>query len=191
MKTFHALPILILASGANLSTAQTLTVTNAPRTFSIVAPATWIQQAVKTGASRVKFSSPPGTPYAECAVLVKEFSAARNYPQEYFDAQMKQPTTIAEKTSLLSARYSNVSVTNLVFSSLSGFPGQSYNVSFSVGSPAGEIWNRALFVESATVPGVVWTVGCGGVGRTPQEADKAYFYWQNEISRFSTNIRIH
>lgn len=185
------LALCLISIGSSMSTpAQVLTVTNSPRGFSVATPTSWLQQPVSTGSSRVKFSSPTGTPSAECSVLVKEFPGLSGLPQDYFDSIILKQTSAIERTEQLASRYNNVRVWGIGFSSISGFPGQSYNVSFSVGTPFGEMWYRAFYVESATAPGLVWTIGCGGSGKNLEEASRAFSFWQNEIMKFSTNIRI-
>ena len=190
MRILRLVLCFIFVTSSMSTTAQVLTVTNSPRAFSVATPTSWLLRPVSTGNSRIKFSSPSGTPSAECSVISKEFAGLSGLPQEYFDSIILKQTSAAERTDQLAARYNNVRVWGVGFTSVSGFPGQSYNVSFSVGTPSGEVWYRAYYVESATVPGLVWTIGCGGSGRTLDEANRSFSFWQNEISVFATNIRI-
>ena len=170
--------------------AQSLMVVNSPRPFSVVAPATWVQQPTTTGNSRVKFSSPSGTPRAECAVIVIDSPALRGFSQEYFNAIALDLPAASDLAYQLTSRYNNVGVWGVGFATISGFPAQSYNVRYSVGSPIGEIWGTSRHVTAMTAPGFAWVVSCGGLGKTPQEADIAFSHWQIEILRFSTNVRI-
>lgn len=174
----------------NQVNAETVTVKNSPRSFTVVAPTSWIQQPTTTGSSRIKFAAPSGTPTAECSVIVKEFPGLKGLPQSTFDSQMVVPVSITEIESQLSSQYNNVRVFSTGASSISGYPGHLYNVQYSVGTPAGELWMRGIMVTTATTPGLVWTIGCGALGKSREEAQKGYSYWQSEIMRFPTNIKI-
>ena len=174
----------------NQVNAETVTVENSPRSFTVVAPASWIQQPTTTGSSRIKFSAPSGTPLAECSVIVKEFPGLRHVPQSTFDRQMATPIGTTEIATQLSSQYNNVTVFSTGAARISGYPAQLYNVLYSVGTPAGEIWMRGIIVTTATTPGLVWTLGCCALGKSREEAQKGYSYWQSEIMRFPTNIKI-
>lgn len=170
--------------------AQTVVITNSPRQFSVVSPKSWTQQPTTTGNSRVRFFSPPGTPPAECAVIVQEYPSLRNQPQAYYDAIMVEPQNPNELAAQLSTRYNNVNIMSTGSAAISGYPAQLANAQFSVGTPRGELWGRGIFVTTATIPGLVWSISCGGLGPSPIEAQKAYLYWQSEIVIFHTNLKI-
>jgi hypothetical protein len=170
--------------------AQTVNVQNSPRPFTVVAPASWVLQATTTGNSRIKFASPSGAPAAECAVIVKDFPGLRGQPQSTFDQQMVEPQNPRELASQLSSRYNNVEVFATGVASVSGFPAQLANVQYSVGTPSGELWVRGITVSTGTTPGLVWTISCGASGKNLAEAQKGYSYWQLEMTRFLTNIKI-
>lgn len=170
--------------------AQTVMVKNSPRPFTVVPPHSWVQQPTTTGNSRVKFAAPPGTPSAECAVIVKEFPGLRNMSQSMFDQQMAESPDVDKTASQLSSRVNNVRVFATGVASVSGHPAQLINFRYSIGSPAGEMWFRGITVTAGTTPGIVWTISCGGQGGTADEAQKGYSYWQLEINRFTTNVKI-
>jgi hypothetical protein len=170
--------------------AQPVTVKNSPRSFTVVAPTSWIQQPTTTGSSRIKFAAPPGTPAAECSVIVKEFLGLSGVPQSTLDRKMAEPLSTTEIASQLSSQYNNVRVFSTGVASISGYPAHLYNVEYSVGTPAGEIWTRGIMVTAATTPGLVWTIGCGALGKSSEKAQKGYSYWQLEFIRFPTNIKI-
>jgi len=184
---------LLIGCGLLLATqaiAQTVKVQNSPRPFTVVSPTSWVQQPTSTGNSRIKFAAPSGTPAAECAVIVKDFPGLRGEPQSTFDQQMAEPPNPREMASQLSSRYNNVKVFSTGVASVSGFPAQLVNVQYSVGTPSGELWARGITVTTATTPGLVWTITCGALGKNLDEAQKGYSYWQLEITRFLTNIKI-
>lgn len=176
--------------GSGQAFAQQILVEDAPRPFTVVAPNSWVRAPTTTGSSRVKFAAPAGTPSAECAVLVKELHGLENQPQSYYDQQMLGPPNPGELASQLSSRYNNVSVFGPAVAFISGYPAQFANTQYSVGTPAGEQWARGISVSTATTPGLVWIVVCGAIGRTAEEAQKGFSYWQAEIMRFPTNVKI-
>lgn len=51
-------------------------------------------------------------------------------------------------------------------------------------------WVKAKNVSAGTVPGLVWTVVCGATGKTVEQAKQGYDYWQLEINKFPTFLRI-
>ena len=190
MKCNVAIAVLLIAVAFVRDVrAQSVTITDSPRPFSATAPAGWSRQPPATGNSRLKYVSPNGTPYAECAVIVKTIPAMRGHPQSEMDAAMLQapdPSSIAQG---LAGSYNNVRVISAGNAGLSGVPAQTYNVQYSVGSPAGEQWIRGVTTTALTVPDVSWTVACAGQGRTLAEAQKAFDYWQLEFVKFATYIK--
>lgn len=185
--------VCIVGGGLFVATqamAKTVKVQNSPRPFSVVSPSSWVQQPTTTGNSRIKFAAPLGTPAAECAVIVKEFPGLKGEPQSTFNQQMAEPQKPNEMAAQLSSRYNNVKVIATGVASISGYPAQLTNVLYSVGTPSGELWTRGILITTATTPGLVWTIGCGALGWSPDEAQKGYSHWQSEIIRFPTNIKI-
>jgi hypothetical protein len=169
--------------------AQSVTITDSPRSFFATAPAGWSRQPPATGNSRLKYASPSGTPYAECAVIVKTLPALRGHSQSEMDAAMldtPDPDIIARG---LASSFNNVRVISAGNATLSGVPAQIYNVQYSVGTPAGVQWIRGVTTTAMTVPDVSWTLTCGGQGRTLAEAQKAFDYWQLEFVKFATFIK--
>lgn len=170
--------------------AQTVYVKNAPRTFTTVMPTSWTKEVTSTGNSRVKFASPQGTPPAECAVIVLDLPVLRGHLQANLDLKMAEIPSPTEMASQLSSRYNNVKILATSAASISGHPAQLTKAQYSVGTPSGELWAMAIIVTSATTPGLIWTTSCGALGWSPSEAQKAFSYWQSEIVRFHTNVKI-
>jgi hypothetical protein len=170
--------------------AQTVQVKNSPRPFSIVAPSSWTQQPTTTGNSRIKFVSPAGTPAAECAVIVQAFPGLKGITQSTLDQQMAAPPDLNQMASHLSSNFNNVKVLSVGISSVSGHPAQLFNVQYSIGTPDGEQWIRGIMVTTATTPGLIWTTSCGALGKNIDDALKGYSYWQLDIIRFPTSIKI-
>jgi hypothetical protein len=170
--------------------AETISIKNSPRPFTIVPPSSWTQQPTTTGNSRIRFHSPVKTPSAECAVIVQEYPGLKDAPQSMFDQKMAEPPNPNVIKSQLSSRFNNVKVLSVGVASISGHPAQLYNVQYSVGTPDGEQWFRGIIITAGTTPGLVWSISCGASGKNINEALKGYNYWQSEIVRFPTNIKI-
>ncbi len=170
--------------------AQTVSVKNSPRPFTIIPPTSWVQQPTSTGNSRVKFAAPPGAPAAECAVIVQEYPIAKDIPQSTLDKGMLEGLTISEMTEQLSAIFNNVKIFSVAVANISGHPAQLANYLYSVGIPSGEIWVRGIYITAATTPGLIWIICCGATGQDANEAQKGYSYWQLEFIKFQTNIKI-
>jgi len=170
--------------------AQAVNVTNSPRSFTVIPPTSWVQQPTSTGNSRIKFVAPSGTPYAECAVIVQEYRIAKNIPQTTLDKGMAEGLTISEMTEQLSAMFNNVKIYSVAMANISGHQAQLANCQYSIGTPSGEIWVRGIYVTAATTPGLIWIISCGAIGEDENEAQKGFSYWQLEILKFPTNIKI-
>jgi len=170
--------------------AQTVNVTDSPRPFTVVPPTSWVQQPTSTGNSRIKFVAPSGTPYAECTVIVQEYPVAKDIPQSPLDKGMLEGLDSSEISAQLSSIYNNVKIFSVGVADFSGHPAQLVNFQYSVGTPTGEVWTRGITVTAATTPGLIWIVSCGALGKSAAEAQKGYWYWQLEIAKFSTNIKI-
>lgn len=170
--------------------AQTVKVTNTPRIFTAVMPTSWTQQPTTTGNSRVKFATPQGDPPAECAVIVIDSPGLRGQLQTTFDQKMAEIPSSSEMATQLSSRYNNVKILATGAASISGHPAQLTRAQYSVGTPSGELWAMVIMVTTATTPGLIWTTSCGALGWSPSEAQKAFSYWQSEIVRFHTNVKI-
>ena len=175
---------------ATLAIAKTVKVQNSPRPFTVVPPDSWEQQPTLTGNSRIKFTSPLGTPPATCAVIVIEIPQLKDVPQSTFSQGMAEPPDIDGFTAQLSSGVNNVKVVSANNAVLFGFPSQRVNVQYSSGTPSGEIWFRGITDTTVTTPGISWAVSCGGSGKNLDEAKKAFSYWQSEIIRFPTNVKI-
>lgn len=184
------LVIVFCVFGISQVLAQAVSVKNSPRPFTIVPPSSWVQQPTSTGNSRVKFIAPPGRPAAECAVIVQEYPIAKDIPQSTLDKGMLEGLTISEMTEQLSAIVNNVKIFSIASANISGYPAQLANCQYSVGTPSGEVWVRGIYVTTATTPGLIWIVSCGATGRDAKEAQKGYSYWQLELLKFPTNIKI-
>jgi len=156
--------------------AQTVRVDNSPRPFTVVAPTSWIQQPTSTVNSRIKFVAPSGTPVAKCNVIVKECPELRGLPQSTFDQGIAEPGNSTEMASWFSSIFNNVRVLSIGAANVSGHPTQLYNVQYSVGTPGNESWVRGSWVTTVTTPGLTWTIGCGGLGASLNEALKGYSY---------------
>jgi len=166
-------------------------VSETPRAFSAIPPASWIRGPIKTRSTRLSLTSPPETPFAACSVSVKKIPALKNVPQATFNEGMvNDPPSIDEMASQLSGQYNNVRVfsSNSIF--VSDFPAQLYKFRHGVGSPEGELWTYGIMVTTATTPGLMWGITCAGVGSSQEEAQRNYSYWQSELVLFSANIKI-
>ena len=177
---------VVLLFTATPVAAQIVTVTDAPRAFSIASPTGWTRQPPATGNSRLKFVSPPGTPYAERAVIVQELPSLRGQPQSYYDQFMAEPPDPSEMQQQLASQFSNVRAFAPGVANLSGHPAQVINVEYS----AGQQWIRGVNTITGTTPGLVWTLTCGAGGKSPAEARKGFSHWQVELARFPTYLKI-
>lgn len=125
-----------------------------------------------------------------CCVIVQEYPGLKDAPQSMFDQKMAEPPNPNVIKSQLSSRFNNVKVLSVEVASISGHPAQLYNLQYSVGTPDGEQWFRGIIITAGTTPGLVWSIVCGATGKNINEALKGYNYWQSEIVRFPTNIKI-
>ena len=170
--------------------AQTVTIKDSSRPFSVKPPNSWVRESTSTGNSRVKFVSPPDTPPAECAVIVKELFPLQGFTQQELDKQSLELVSLEGLRQHLSSSYNNVQVFTTGVAEISGYPAQTVQFEYSTGTPDGELWARAFTSTTKTTPGIVWTITCGALGYTPEDAQKGYSYWQSEMVKFPTHVKI-
>ena len=172
------------------ASAEPLTVRNAPRPFSIVVPNAWKKAPNMTANTRVSYSSPSGTPLANCAVTAVTFRG-ESVSQKEISSNFRNPPSTADMEKDLAASYNNVRVLGITRGILSDYPAWIVRFEASVGSPAGEDWIVMISTVTAVAPNITWQVGCGGTGASLQEARNAFHYWQSDIVNFPKNFRIH
>lgn len=182
--------ILMMLYAANSLAENRVLISDARLSFYITAPTNWVRAPTGTQNSKVKFMSPDGTPVATCAVIVQYMPSFQDKSQNEFDQYMASEPNSDDFQKQLAASLNNVQVFNSGNRFLSGHPAQLFNVRFSSGTAQGEFWTRGIQLVTMTKPGMTWIISCGSVAKTPQQADKAYSYWQDEINRFSTNLKI-
>ena len=172
------------------ASAEVARITESPRPFLVSPPAQWVVLQPTRQSTRARYASPAGSPSAECAVTVKEYAGLAQQSQNQLDQSMMELPSSKELTSQLSAQYNNVRVFSIGHIWVSGFAGQIVNYQHSVGTTSGELWSRVISLTFATTPGLIWVVGCGGTGFSPEDARRNYSYWQSDILNFLSSIRI-
>lgn len=175
---------------ASQSIAQTIDVKDAPRPFSVSAPASWIRQEASAAGSPIRFVAPPGTPSAICSVLAKEMLALKDRSQPSLDREMAMPMNPKDFASQYASILSDLEVFETETVSISSFPAQLANVKYRARTPRGEVWLRGIIATTATTPGLIWTASCAGIGKDALEAQQSYSYWQSEMRKFRDNIKI-
>ena len=185
----YLLTLIILWTTNSLAESSVL-ISDAKLPFYVTAPTNWIRVPTGTQNSKVKFTSPDGTPAAICAVIVQFMPSLQDRSQYEFDQYMASEPDSTAMQNQLAASFNNVQVFNPGTRFLSGHPAQLFNVRYSTGTTRGEFWERDILVVTMTKTGITWTISCGSLAKSPQEANKAYSYWQDEIQRFSTNLKI-
>lgn len=173
----------------SLARAQVIQVTNSPRTFTVLSPATWTRGPAVTGNTRISLVSPRGTPRGECAVIAIEFKGT-SMSQSEINQNMATLASQSETEAELARSYNNVKVRSVGRGLLAGFPSHVANFEYSVGTPTGEIWGVMTTSTAAVAPNISWTVGCGGLGKSIDEARKSYSHWQVELNNFPTSFKL-
>jgi hypothetical protein len=169
--------------------AQAVRVTNAPRSFTVVPPATWVSGPIATGNTRIAFASPTGAPTAGCSVLAVEIKGQRLSQQE-IDINMAELLTAEDAKAHLSTSYNNVTVRSIGRGLLAGYLATVVVFNYSVGTPTGEVWGVMTSTTAVVAPNVSWSVGCGGLGESLADAKKSYSHWQAEMSNFPSNFKM-
>jgi hypothetical protein len=185
-----ALFIIIAFTAIPVQAEDRIAISNVLRPFTVKPITSWVQVPPTTGNSRVKFVSPDGTPRAECAVIVQEYPQLSELTQAELDLRTRAAYNDKEIQQNLSKRYNNVVVDSSSTAAVSGYAANWINTRFSVGAPSGEVWSRGFNIGFATTPGVIWTISCGGLGRSLEEANKAFSYWQSAMVTFHTHLKI-
>lgn len=192
MNRFYFIYLLFIISLGPITNAfcAEFVIKTPPRPFSVVPPNGWVKKNPSTGNSKLLISSPPNTPYAECCVIVQHHKSLEFLNQTQFDILNSERTSPKEFAQQLSSTFNNVEVFSTGAVNLSGHPGNLANYLYSVGTEKGEMWARGFMSVTGTTPGLIWSIGCGGLGQTPEDAKKSFTYWQLEFGRFLTNVKI-
>lgn len=172
------------------SFAQVVSVTKAPRPFSVVPPPTWVPGPIVTGNTRIAFTSLKSAPHAECAVTAVLFKGV-NMRQEDINQNMAQLPTARDVEAELGRSYNNVKVRSISRGLLAGYPAHAIKFEFIVGTPDGERWGVMSSTTAAIAPGVSWSVACGGLGKNLADARNSYSHWQSETNNFPTNFKFN
>ena len=164
------------------------TVTNEEFGFTLQYPTSWTVQPAGTPNSRAKVVSPRGSPHAECAVIVQRYPQLSSLKQGDIDQLFAKNPSASEVKQALSHGYGDVTVLAVSVGALQSRPAHMTRARYSVGTESGKMFFSGRMVSTAT-PGLTWTITCGAVGRSPDEAEKGYQHWQTAINNIIFSFR--
>jgi len=183
--------VCLLLAASSVALAEDLrTFANSECQFSFQYPASWQVRPPGSPNSRGKVVSPNGSPSAECAVIVKRFPQLSSLSQMEIDQVFARQPTPSEFREGLRPTLNDVTVMTVSVGALQSRPAQLARVQYSVGTEFGKVYVSGRTVTTAT-PGLSWTITCGGLGGTFEEAARNYLHWQTAINRlvFSFQFR--
>ncbi len=179
---------LLLATPHDAFADALQTVTNKEFGFTFQYPNSWVIQPAGTPNSRAKVVSPRGSPHAECAVIVQRYPQLSSLKQGDIDQLFAKSPSASEVKQALSQGYGDVTVLAVSVGSLQSRPAHMTRARYSVGTESGKMFSSGRMVSTAT-PGLTWTITCGAVGRSPDEAEKGYQHWQTAINSIIFSFR--
>ena len=157
--------------------------------FSFKFPASWHVQAPITPNSKVKVVSPSSSLSAECAVIIKKVSQLDGQSQENLDQMLLQsPPDKEQYQATLMQGFSDVSVIAVSQGRLGSRIAHMVRTRYSVRSKSSKEF-VSMRMAKAFSPGMSWGLTCGGQGKSPDEAEKAYEYWQTAINNIFMTFR--
>ena len=179
---------LMLAASSGAFGENLRTFTNQEFGFTFQYPVAWTVQPPGTPNSRAKVVSPKGSPYAECAVIVQRYPQLSSLKQVDIDQVFAKRPPASEVKEGLRQGFNDVAVLAVSVGALHSRPAHLARVRYSVGTQSGKMFSSGRIVSTAT-PGLTWTVGCGGRGRSFDDAEKGYQYWQAAINNIIFSFR--
>lgn len=157
--------------------------------FSFKYPAAWVVQAPTTPNTKAKVVSPSSALTAECAVTVKRMSQLDALNQADLDqALLQSPPDREQYQTTLMQGFSDVSVIAVSQGRLGSRIAHMVRARYSV-RDASEKNYLSVRMAKAFSPGLSWGLICGGQGTSPDEAERAYEYWQSEINNTFISFR--
>jgi hypothetical protein len=171
-------------------TSDTQNFNNEEYHFSFTFPASWHVQPPTTPNSKAKVAS-SSTPYAECAVGFKRVPMLDNMSQAELDLSLAQsPPSRDEYEAALKQGANNVSVIALNSAFFGSRAAHMIRARYSIMNASVNQFCSVRMAKGFS-PGQSWTFTCGGHGKTPDEAEKAYEYWQSAINNIFFSFRFH
>ena len=150
--------------------------------FSFKFPASWHAQAPTTPNTKAKVVSPSSAFTAECAVTVKTMSQLSEMSQAKLDQLLLQtPPDREQYQATLMQGFSDVSVIAVSQGRLGLRIAHMVRARYSLRSESAKEFVSVRMAKTFS-PGVSWGLTCGGQGKTPAEAEKAFQYWQSAIN---------
>lgn len=157
--------------------------------FSFQYPASWTVQPPASPNSKAKVASPLTPYFAECALIIKSIGQVSGYSQAELDRMLLQsPPNKAQYQSMLMQSFSDVSVTAVSQGRLGARIAHLVRARYSMTNQPDKAF-VSIRMAKAFSPGMSWGLTCGGQGRTPAEAGKAFEYWQAAINHVFTTFR--
>ena len=159
--------------------------------FNFKFPASWHIQSPTTPNTKAKVASSSAEICAECAVVFKRVPMLDNLSQAELDLSLGQsPPDREEYQASLNQGFSNVSVLAVSQGLLGSRVAHMVRARYSVGNgPAKQF--MSVRMAKGFSPGQSWVLTCGGQGKSPDEAERAYEYWQSAINNIFFSFRFH
>jgi hypothetical protein len=180
-----ALPLTIPVSYAE----GTQTYSDTEYHFSFKFPASWRLLERTTPNTKAKIASSPSTLAAECAVTVKAVPQLNGRSQDELDQLLLQspPDKQQYQVSLMQG-FGDVSVIAVSQGRLGSRIAHMVRSRYSIGNESTKEF-VSVRMAKAFSPGTSWVLTCGGKGKTPAEAEKAFEYWQAAINNVFATFR--
>jgi hypothetical protein len=162
---------------------------NKEYSFGFKFPASWNIQAPTTPNTKAKVVSTSLIFAAECAVTVKSMSQLGERSQTELDQLLlESPPDKDQYFATLIQGFSDVSVIAVSQGRLGSRIAHMVRARYSVRSESAKEF-VSVRMAKAFSPGASWGLTCGGRGKTPAEAEKAFEYWQAAINNVFTTFR--
>ncbi len=162
---------------------------NKEHRFSFKYPAAWVVQAPTTPNTKAKVVSPSSALTAECAVTVKKMSQLNAINQADLDqALLQSPPDREQYQTTLMQGFSDVSVIAVSQGRLGSRIAHMVRARYSVRNESAKVFVSGRMAKAFS-PGLSWVLTCGGQGTSPDEAERAYEYWQSAINNTFISFR--
>jgi hypothetical protein len=157
--------------------------------FSFKFPTSWHTEAPTTPNTKGKVVSPSSMFRAGCAVTVKAMLQLSEINQAELDQMLLQtPPDKKQYQATLMQGFGDVSVIAVSQGRLGSRIAHMVRSRYSVSKESAKEF-VSVRMAKAFSPGMSWVLTCGGRGKTPAEAEKAFEYWQAAINNVFITFR--
>lgn len=164
-----------------------VTVRNTEFSFRFIHPPEWRVATPRGPNVRYSINAPPGTPLANCNIVVRRMPALAALTQRELNEELKSTYSAKDWNELMGDKAPDLRIIERRSAKVDNQPAQYSVLEYSYETVQMKIYMRSMTVVTFS-PGVFWNFSCGGMGRTLAEGQQAYAHWGNVFSGIISSL---